>query len=183
MSFLNAVPQAVLAAAADLAGIGSVISDANAAAAAPTTGALAPGADGVSATIAALFDSHAQTYQVISAQAAAFHNQFVQMLTAGANSYAAAEAANALPLQAAQQGAQALQQAVPAAVSTPVQGLLAQPTASVAAAATPVAQTASAAAPAASAATPAPAVAPAAHAAPAAAPAGAQKGSRPAGGR
>ncbi|MGO9506495.1 MAG: PE family protein [Mycobacterium sp.] len=163
MSFLNAVPQAVLAAAADLAGIGSVISDANAAAAAPTTGALAPGADGVSATIAALFDSHAQTYQVISAQAAAFHNQFVQMLTAGANSYAAAEAANALPL-VAQQGAQAVQQAVPAAVSAPVQSLLAQPTASVAAAATPVAQTASAAAP-------------------AVAPARAHNGSRPAGGR
>lgn len=163
MSFLNAVPQAVLAAAADLAGIGSVISDANAAAAVPTTGALAPGADGVSATIAALFDSHAQTYQVISAQAAAFHDQFVQTLTAGANSYDAAEAANALPLQV-------VQQAVPAAVSTPVQSLLAQPAASVAAAATPIAQTASAAAPAAQAA-----------AAPAVAPARAQSGSRPAG--
>jgi len=169
LSFLNAVPQAVLAAAADLAGIGSVISDANAAAAVPTTGALAPGADGVSATIAALFDSHAQTYQVISAQAAAFHDQFVQTLTAGANSYDAAEASNALPLQVVQQGAQAVQQAVPAAVSTPVQSLLAQP-ATLTAAATPVAQTASAAAPAAQAA-----------AAPAVAPARAQSGSRPAG--
>jgi PE family len=166
LSFLNAVPQAVLAAAADLAGIGSVISDANSAAAAPTTGALAPGADGVSAAIAALFDSHAQTYQTISAQASTFHAQFVQMLTAGANQYASAEAANALPLQAAQQGAQALQQAMPAAVSAPAQSLLAQP-ATLTAAATPVAQTASAAAPAAQAA-----------AAPALAPARAQSGSR-----
>jgi len=53
----------------------------------------------VSAAIAALFGAHGQAYQALSAQGAAFHDQFVQALTAGAGSYAAAEAANASPLQ------------------------------------------------------------------------------------
>ena len=55
MSFLIAAPELVAAAATDLANIGSTISVANAAAAFPTTGALAAGADEVSASIAALF--------------------------------------------------------------------------------------------------------------------------------
>ncbi len=36
-----------------------------------------------------------QAYQALSAQAAAFHQQFVQALSSAAGSYAAAEAANA----------------------------------------------------------------------------------------
>ena len=75
--------------------IGSTISAANAAAAAPTTGVLAAGADEVSAAIAALFGAHAQAYQALSAQAAAFHSQFVQLMNAGRGAYAGAEAANA----------------------------------------------------------------------------------------
>jgi PE family len=129
MSFVNAVPGTVLAAAADLAGIGSVISQANAAAAAPTIGAMAPGADEVSVMIAALFGSHAQAYQMIGVQAAAFHDQFVQILSGGANSYAAAEAENALPLQVVQQGVQAVSQQVPTTVATPVQSVLGAPAA------------------------------------------------------
>src|SRR5258708_27027739 len=50
--------------------------------------------------VAALFGAHAQSYQALSAQATAFHDQFVQALTSGAGSYAAAEAANASPIQA-----------------------------------------------------------------------------------
>ncbi|ETW25362.1 PE family protein [Mycobacterium gastri] len=42
----------------------------------------------MSAAIAALFSGHSQTYQPVSVQAAAFHAQFVQALTAGAGSYA-----------------------------------------------------------------------------------------------
>jgi len=53
----------------------------------------------VSAAIAAAFGAHAQGYQSLSAQVAAFHDQFVRALTAGGNLYASAEAANASPLQ------------------------------------------------------------------------------------
>ncbi|MEK2533918.1 PE family protein, partial [Mycobacterium tuberculosis] len=56
---------------------------------------LAAGADQVSVAIAAAFGAHGQAYQALGAQAATFHIQFVQALTAGAGSYAAAEAARA----------------------------------------------------------------------------------------
>jgi PE family len=93
----------VTAAATDLARVGSTLSAANLAAVAPTSSVIAAGTDEVSATIAALFGAHAHAYQALSAQAATFHQQFVRALTAGANSYAGAEAANASPLQTVQQ--------------------------------------------------------------------------------
>jgi hypothetical protein len=101
MSFVIAAPEMVTDAATRLASLGSTISAANAAAAAPTTGVLAAGADEVSAAISALFSQHASTFQALSlsAQAAAFHAQLVQTLNAGAGAYAATEAANAGPLQ------------------------------------------------------------------------------------
>ncbi|OOK71943.1 PE family protein [Mycobacterium kansasii] len=83
------------AAAGDLAAIGSTISVANAAAAAPITGVPAAGGDEVSAGIAAMFGMHAQAYQAISAQVATFHDQFVQILRTSAGSYAGTEATNA----------------------------------------------------------------------------------------
>ncbi|MEK1139745.1 PE family protein, partial [Mycobacterium ulcerans] len=101
MSYVVASPEYVAAAASDLAGIGSALSTANAAAAAPTIEVLAAGADEVSAAIAAFFGAHAQAYQALSEQASAFHLQFVQAMTAGAGAYAGAEAVNASPLQAA----------------------------------------------------------------------------------
>jgi PE family len=104
MSYVNAAPEYVAAAATDLANIGSTISSANTAAMGPTSGVLAAGADEVSATVAALFDAHAQVYQALSAQAAYFHEQFVQLLNVGASHYALAEAANASPLQTIEQG-------------------------------------------------------------------------------
>ena len=103
MSFVIAAPEFVTAAASDLANVGSTISTANAAAAAPTTGVLAAGADEVSATVATLFGAHGQAYQAISAKTAAFHQQFVRLINSGAGSYAAAEAANASLLQSTQQ--------------------------------------------------------------------------------
>ncbi|ORA96353.1 PE family protein, partial [Mycobacterium intermedium] len=99
MSYLVTVPEYVAAAASDLASIASTINAANTAAAAPTSAVLAAGADEVSAAVAALFNTHAQSYQALSNQAATFHQQFVELLSAGANSYAVAEAANANPLQ------------------------------------------------------------------------------------
>ncbi|ORB00290.1 PE family protein, partial [Mycobacterium intermedium] len=94
MSFLVTAPEALVAAATDLAGIGSAVNTANGAAAAQTSALVAAGADEVSAAIAAFFSAHGQAYQVIGTQAANFHNQFVQALTAGAQAYASAEAAN-----------------------------------------------------------------------------------------
>src|ERR1700677_2636258 len=120
MSFVIAAPEFVTAAASDLANVGSTISTANAAAAAPTTGVLAAGADEVSATVATLFDAHGQAYQAISAQTAAFHQQFVQLINSGAGSYAAAEAANASPLQSTQQDLLAV-------INAPTQAALGRP--------------------------------------------------------
>ncbi|ETW23753.1 hypothetical protein MGAST_12500 [Mycobacterium gastri 'Wayne'] len=87
-----------------MAGIGSTISAANTAAEAATTGLIPAALDEVSAALASLFSAHGQAYQgyqALSAQAAHFHDQFVQALNAGANLYASAEAANASPMQAA----------------------------------------------------------------------------------
>lgn len=95
MSYVAATPEALTAAASNVAGIGSTISEANAAAAVPTTGILAPAADGVSAQVAALFSAHGEVYQRLSSQFATFHDQFAQTLSAGANSYAATEASAA----------------------------------------------------------------------------------------
>ncbi len=92
MSFLVAVPELIADAAGDLTNIGTTVSSANTAVAAATTSILPPAADEVSTQIAALFSTHAVNYQKVSAQAAAFHEQFVKTLTAGASTYAAAEA-------------------------------------------------------------------------------------------
>jgi hypothetical protein len=67
MSFVIAAPEALAAAASNLAGIESALSAANAAAGAHTTAVLAAGADEVSAAIAAVFSGHAQGYQALSA--------------------------------------------------------------------------------------------------------------------
>ena len=98
MSDVIAVPDMLGAAAADVAGIGSSLSEANTVAAASTTRVIAAGGDEVSAAIASLFSSHGHAFQALSAQAAAFHEQFVQALTAAGGAYKAAEAANASSL-------------------------------------------------------------------------------------
>jgi len=94
MSFLLTQPQSLLAAATDLAGIGSTLNTASAAAAAPTKGVLAAGGDEVSTAVALLFGAHAQQYQSMSAHAAALHSQFVEAMNAAGNVYASTEAAN-----------------------------------------------------------------------------------------
>ena len=99
MSFVIVAPEMLAAAATDLESIGSALSAANAAAAVPTVGVLAAGADEVSAALASLFAGHAQAYQALSAEAAVFHQQFMQALRVSGAQYASAEAANASPLQ------------------------------------------------------------------------------------
>jgi hypothetical protein len=93
----------VAEAAGNLAGIGSALNGANAAAAASTTQLLPAASDEASGATSALFGGYAQEYQALSAQMALFHDQFVQALTSGAGMYAATEAANASPLQTLEQ--------------------------------------------------------------------------------
>src|SRR5271156_4537453 len=104
MQYVIAAPEYVAAAATGLANIGSAINTANSAAQSPTSSVLAAGADEVSVSVAALFDAHAAAYQALSAQAALFHQQFVELMSGGAAQYALTEAANASPLQSIQQG-------------------------------------------------------------------------------
>jgi hypothetical protein len=99
MSSLVAAPQLLSDAASDLAGLGSTIKTANAAAAPGTTGLLPAAADEVSTEIASLFSVHGQGFQRLSTQVAAFHEQFVQHMSASANAYATAEANVAQTLQ------------------------------------------------------------------------------------
>ena len=94
MSFLTTQPEALAAAASNLAGIGSAMSAGNAPRP-PTTGVIPAAADEVSALTAAQFAAHAQMYQAMAAQATAIHEQFVATLGASSGSYAATEAANA----------------------------------------------------------------------------------------
>jgi hypothetical protein len=88
VSFVITTPDVVAAAATYLASIGSTVNAANAAAAVRTTGMLDAADDEVFAAVTALFGAHAQEYQALSAQAAAFHEEFVQAVTASGNLYA-----------------------------------------------------------------------------------------------
>ncbi|MEZ0365762.1 PE family protein [Mycobacterium sp. pUA109] len=95
MSFVNAEPEIMSAAAGNLASIGDSMTAGASAAAGPTTGVVAPAADLVSAFATAQFATHAELFQAISAQAAAVHEHLVANLTSNASAYATAEAANA----------------------------------------------------------------------------------------
>jgi hypothetical protein len=124
VSFLVVGPDWVESAAADLESIRSSLTAAHAAAAVPTTGIAAAGADEVSAAVSALFGRFGQEYQALSAQASGFHQQFVQALNSGAGSYLAAEAANSSPLQTIEQSLLgAINAPTGAAASSPLQAI------------------------------------------------------------
>ncbi len=114
MSFMFANPGLLTSAATDLTQIGSAINAATTAAWAPTAQLQAAAADEISTAVSALFSRHAVSYQAISAQATAFHDQFVQALSSGAGSYAAAETTN-------------VQQMLLDAINAPTQTLLGRP--------------------------------------------------------
>ncbi|MEI7715754.1 MAG: PE family protein [Mycobacterium sp.] len=94
MSILTAIPEELLAAAAQLAGVGSSLTAQNAGAAAPTTTIAPAAADQVSALQAALFSSYGTLYQQIAAEAETMQQQFLQNLGLSSGNYAAAEATN-----------------------------------------------------------------------------------------
>jgi hypothetical protein len=78
-----------------LAGIGSTLNEATSAAEGSTTSVAAAGADDVSTAISRLFGFYGQQLQVLSAQAATFHNEFSNLLNRGAAAYLSTEIANA----------------------------------------------------------------------------------------
>ncbi|OBI14057.1 hypothetical protein A5712_03770 [Mycobacterium sp. E2327] len=120
MTFLIAAPATVAAAATELAGIGSTLTAAHALAAAGTTAVLPAAADEVSAAIASLFSGYGRSYQSLNARAATFSQRFVQALNGAATAYAAAEAANASPLQA-------LEEEVLGLINAPTNAMLGRP--------------------------------------------------------
>lgn len=91
MSYVSVVPEIMTAAAADLGNIASVLDEAHRSAASATLALSPAAADEVSVGIAQLFAQHAQDYQVVSREAAAFHEKFVGKLTASSSAYASAE--------------------------------------------------------------------------------------------
>ncbi|WP_432648592.1 PE family protein [Mycobacterium tuberculosis] len=91
MSFVNVAPQLVSTAAGRCSA--DRLGDQHRwLAAAATTQALAAAQDEVSTAIAALFGSHGQHYQAISAQVAAYQQRFVLALSQAGSTYAVAEA-------------------------------------------------------------------------------------------
>jgi hypothetical protein len=95
MSFVNAEPELLSAAAGNLAGIGDSMATGTSAAAGPTTGVVAPASDLVSAFTAMQFATHGELFQTVSAHAAEIHQQIVATLQSNASAYQNAEAANA----------------------------------------------------------------------------------------
>lgn len=95
MQFLSVIPEQVESAAQDLAGIRSALSASYAAAAGPTTAVVSAAEDEVSTAIASIFGAYGRQCQVLSAQASAFHDEFVNLLKTGATAYRNTEFANA----------------------------------------------------------------------------------------
>lgn len=95
MSFVTTQPEALAATANTLQGIGCAVDSVSVAVAGPTTAIVPAAADEVSALTAAQFAAQGQLYQAVSAQAAAIHQMFVEVMKVSSVSYAATEAANA----------------------------------------------------------------------------------------
>ncbi len=113
MSFVLTTPESIQVAAQGLAGVGDTVAEATTSAASRTTGVMAAAGDEVSAGIAAVFGAYGREYQALTAQAQAFHEQFVNLLRAGAGAYLGTEIANA-------------RSGLLSAVEAPVSGLLGQ---------------------------------------------------------
>lgn len=114
MSFLTMAPEMAQQAAEDVAGIRAQLVEAASSAAAPTTAVVPAAADEVSAAISAIFGHFGQEFQGVSAQARAFHAEFVNLLNGGAAAYITTEIANA-------------EQAVASATNAPGEATVASP--------------------------------------------------------
>ncbi|SOJ56676.1 PE family protein PE3 [Mycobacterium simulans] len=101
MTYVNASPATIAAVAADVEGIGSAIRAAGAVAADRTTDVMQMAADEVSRAVAVLFSEQGRQFQAVSAQTAAFHDEFVRVLSGAGTAYASTEAVNAALARAA----------------------------------------------------------------------------------
>jgi hypothetical protein len=122
MSSLSVAPDLVSEASGKLENLCSALRSASAAAATQTTAIAAPAADQVSTAVAALLGTHGQEFQTLNAQAAAFHDEFVNRLSGGAAQYEGAELGNAQQMLANTINAPA--QALAAAAANPADTLL-----------------------------------------------------------
>ena len=75
--------------------MGSALRSAHAEAATQTTAVAAPAADEISAAFTKLLSTHAQGFKAVSAKAAAFHDEFVKLLSGASAQYVGTEVANA----------------------------------------------------------------------------------------
>ncbi|WP_205873439.1 PE family protein [Mycobacterium camsae] len=96
MTLVNAQPQLMAAATAEVAAVGSAIGEIRALVAGPTTELAAAAADEVSVAAAELFGCYARESQAVLAWTAAFGERFAVALGAAARTYLDAEAANAV---------------------------------------------------------------------------------------
>ncbi len=94
MSFLTTIPEELLAAAAQLEGIGNSLTAQNAGAAAPTTAIAPAAADPVSGLQATIFSTYGTLYQQLAAEAQSIQQQFVSTLGLSSGTYTQTEAAN-----------------------------------------------------------------------------------------
>lgn len=108
MSFLTTIPEELLAAAAQLEGIGNSLTTQNAGAAAPTTAIAPAAADQVSALQAGIFSAYGGLYQQIAEEAQAMQQQFVSTLGLASGTYSQTEAANVAATTPAQDFANGL---------------------------------------------------------------------------
>lgn len=108
MSHVIAAPQTMTAAASDLASIASTLDQAHAAAASTTVAVTPAAADEVSMAVAHLFSQHAERYQAVAREAAAFEGQFVENLKSGAAAYTSIEDAIVSLLRGLETGIESL---------------------------------------------------------------------------
>ncbi len=90
---MQVIPGDLASAAEDVGNIGSMLDDANAFAALPTSNILPAGADEVSAAITPLFNNQSAIYRELAVQGKAFHQQFMQLLGAAGIAYTETEQA------------------------------------------------------------------------------------------
>ncbi|OBI89820.1 PE domain-containing protein [Mycobacterium asiaticum] len=92
---LVVAPEWIEAAAQELAGIRSALTDVSESIAASTTAIAPAAADEISAAIARVFGEFGEEFQIISAQTRAFHTGIVDLLGSTAGAYVGAETVNA----------------------------------------------------------------------------------------
>jgi hypothetical protein len=91
---VQVVPEELVSAAEDVRNIGTILEQANAYAALPTSGILPAGADAVSAAITPLLNNQSTIYRELAAQGKAFHQQFTRLLAAAGIAYIETEQAS-----------------------------------------------------------------------------------------